>query len=213
MYNCRKCFFFVLFPVCQESQETDLLIAVDVSRDMDRSDLTEVVPTLINKLLKKIGVDNDIRLSLVTFSDKIEIQFTNQTYTNETKYRTIQKISYFTAQNNKISNFSNILENIANLINDTDTGARMFAKKVVLFISQFTFGVNDKTIEVSQFMKEYENVFTIGLNLEENAFQNMLDIASSSFHVGTVGTMFANQIDTFLEAFVNQLSYVKCSIK
>lgn len=212
MHNCRKC-FFVLFPVCQESQETDLLIAVDVSRDMDRSDLTEVVPTLINKLLKKIGVDNDIRLSLITFSDKIEIQFTNQTYTNDTKYRTIQKISYFTAQNNKISNFSNILENIANLINDTDTGARVFAKKVVLFISQFTFGVNDKTIEISQFMKEYENVFTIGLNLEENAFQNMLDIASSSFHVGTICTMFANQIDTFLEAFVNQLSYVKCSIK
>lgn len=212
MHNCRKC-VFVLFPVCQESQETDLLIAVDVSRDMDRSDLTEVVPTLINKLLKKIGVDNDIRLSLITFSDKIEIQFTNQTYTNDTKYRTIQKISYFTAQNNKISNFSNILENIANLINDTDTGARVFAKKVVLFISQFTFGVNDKTIEISQFMKEYENVFTIGLNLEENAFQNMLDIASSSFHVVTIGTMFVNQIDAFLEAFVNQLSYVKCSIK
>lgn len=183
-----------------------------MSRDMDRSDLTEVVPSLINKLLKKIGVDTDIRISLATFSDKIEIQFTNQVYNYDTKYRTIQKMSFFPAQNNKISNFSNILESTANLMNDTDTGARVSAKKIVLFISQFTFGVNDKAIEISQFMKEYEEVFTIGLNLEANSFQNMLDIASSSFHVGTMGTMFANQIDTFLEAFVNQLSYIKCSI-
>ncbi|CAC5403494.1 Coadhesin,Thrombospondin-1,Mucin-like protein,Hemicentin-1,Thrombospondin-2 [Mytilus coruscus] len=198
--------------VCKESQETDLLIAVDVSRDMDSSDLTEVVPTLINNLLRKIGVENDIKISLLTFSDKIEIQFTNQTYTNDTKYRTIQKMSYFPAQNNIISNFSNILENTANLINNTDTGARVSAKKILLIISQFTFGVNDKAIEISQLMKKYAELFTIGLNLQEDSFQNMLDIASSSFHVGTMGTMFANQIDTFLEAFVNQLSYVKCSI-
>lgn len=181
---------------------------------MDTTDLTTVIPSLMIKLLNMIGLDNaDLRLSLVNFADQVDVRFLNQSYSNETHSRTIQRMSYLPRENTKVSNFSDILGHVVNLSNDTDNGARFSAKKIILFISEFKFDIDEKSKDrISKLMSNYTEIFTIGLNLEEESFQNMLDISSSSFHVGTVGDMFANQIDTFLEAFVNQLSYLKCNI-
>ncbi|VDI77268.1 Hypothetical predicted protein [Mytilus galloprovincialis] len=210
MYNIVRIFI----SVCHESNETDVLIAVDVSRDMDTTDLTTVIPSLMIKLLNMIGLDNaDLRLSLVNFADQVDVRFLNQTYSNETQSRTIQRMSYLTRENTKVSNFSDILGHVVNLSNDTDNGSRFSAKKIILFISEFKFNIDEKSKDIiSNLMSDSSEIFTIGLNLEEESFQNMLDVSSSSFHVGTVGDMFANQIDTFIEAFVNQLSYVKCTV-
>ncbi|VDI05322.1 Hypothetical predicted protein [Mytilus galloprovincialis] len=200
--------------VCHESNETDVLIAVDVSRDMDTTDLTTVIPSLMIKLLNMIGLDNaDLRLSLVNFADQVDVRFLNQSYSNETQSRTIQRMSYLPRENTKVSNFSDILGHVVNLSNDTDNGARFSAKKIILFISEFKFDIDEKSKDIiSKLMSDPFEIFTSGLNLKEESFQNMLDISSSSFHVGTVGDMFANQIDTFIKAFVNQLSYVKCTV-
>ncbi|XP_076080262.1 collagen alpha-5(VI) chain-like [Mytilus galloprovincialis] len=200
--------------VCHESNETDLMIAVDVSQDMDTTDLTTVIPSLMIKLLNMIGLENtDLRLSLVNFADQVDVRFTNQTYLNETQSRTIQRMSYLPRENTKVANFSDILDYVVDLSNDTDNGARFSAKKIILFISEFKFNIDEKSKDITRkLMSDSSEIFTIGLNLEEESFQNMLDISSSSFHVGTVGDMFANQIDTFIEAFVNQLSYVKCTV-
>ncbi|XP_052084477.1 uncharacterized protein LOC127721722 [Mytilus californianus] len=200
--------------VCNESNETDLLIAVDVSRDMDNTDLTTVIPSLMIKLLTYIGLDNvGLRLSLLNFADQVDVRFTKQTYSNDTKSHTIQRMSYFPRKMTKVSNFSDILGHVVNLSNDTDNEARFSTKKIILFISEFKFDIDEKSKDrISKLMSDSSEIFTIGLNLEEESFQNMLDISSSSFHVGTVGDMFANQIDTFMEAFVDQLSYVKCNV-
>ncbi|CAC5400118.1 HMCN [Mytilus coruscus] len=116
--------------VCHESNETDVLIAVDVSRDMDTTDLTTVIPSLMNKLLNNIGLENaDLRLSMVNFASQVDVRFTNQTYSNDTQSRTVQRMSYFSRENTKVSNFSDILGHVVNLSNDTDSGARLSAQK------------------------------------------------------------------------------------
>jgi hypothetical protein len=119
-------------------------------------------------------------------------------------------MSSFSESTFEVSNFTEILSDVQTLIFDSGFGARPSAKKVLLVISQFKFRLGRHNLY--NLLNDSIEVYTIGLDSNDISFNNMLEIASSSFHVGTVGDTFVNLIDTFISAFVRHLSYVNCLI-
>jgi hypothetical protein len=184
---------------------------VDTSRDMDKYDMLKRVPSITNKLLAEIGTNRtDTRLSLVTFDRDISIRFKLKRYSNEISFRMQIDMSSFSESTFEVSNFTEILSDVQTLIFDSGFGARPSAKKVLLVISQFRFRLGSRSLY--NLLNDSIEVYTIGLDSNDISFNNMLEIASSSFHVGTVGDTFVNLIDTFISAFVRHLSYVNCLI-
>ena len=203
--------FFFSFTVCHSSDKTDLIVMVDTSRDMDKYDMLKRVPSITNKLLAEIGTNRtDTRLSLVTFDRDISIRFKLKRYSNEISFRMQIDMSSFSESTFEVSNFTEILSDVQTLIFDSGFGARPSAKKVLLVISQFRFRLGSRSLY--NLLNDSIEVYTIGLDSNDISFNNMLEIASSSFHVGTVVDTFVNLIDTFISAFVRHLSYVNCLI-
>ena len=211
IYLASNHFLSFSFTVCHSSDKTDLIVMVDTSRDMDKYDMLKRVPSITNKILAKIGTNRtDTRLSLITFDRDISIRFKLKRYSNEISFRMQIDMSSFSESTYEVSNFTEILSDVSTLLFDSGFGSRSAAKKILLVISQFKFSVGSSNLY--NLLNDSIEVYTIGLDSNDISFNNMLEIASSSFHVGTVGDTFANLIDTFVSAFVRQLSYVKCLI-
>lgn len=208
--------FDLIHPICDmchTSNETDLVILVDISRSMDNKDLIENIPDVTNKILNEMGTSYmNTRLSLVTYDSQTHIEFKYEQYSIDTKSRLQQKLSYFPRSISSVSNFTRVFSDVSDLLFDTQSGARRTANKIVLVISNFKTDIDKTTHEdITRMFNSSVDIFTIGVHSDEEAFDNMLRLASFSFHVGSIGEIFANQIDTFIRAFVKQLSYVKCS--
>lgn len=177
---------------------------------MDGDDLTEARKSVIRPMFEKLGTNiPDVRVSLLTFDEQVHVVFLNRTHTSKTRDLTIRQTSYFSKTSSNISNFTMILSSLLNTISFENVG-RDHAKKVLLLVSQFSFDIDKARMQ--SILNDTVKVFTIGMDFKEEAFRKMLTLSPSPFHVGTIGSLFANKVDTFLEAFVSQLSYVKCDI-
>lgn len=185
-----------------------MLIALDIG--MDRKDLNEATKAFIGVIFKKIGLGRpDVRISFVTFDEDVNVLFLNRLYSNTTQDLTTRQTSYFQKSSSQVLNFTRILSSLVDLISDSKKGRRDTAKKVLLIVSNFKFNI-DKTDVQDVLRGHIIDIYTIGMNFEDGTFRKMLILSPSPFHVGTIGSIFADKVDVFLDAFISQLSYVKC---
>ncbi|CAG2242493.1 unnamed protein product [Mytilus edulis] len=200
---------------CQRSEETDVVFAVDTSNGWQSLDLTTKVPTIINKILSglKLGPMNT-QIALLTFASSSNIRFDFNKYNNETERQNLQRqLSSFVKTTDTNTNITAMINSANALLFDSVKGARVSAKKFLVVFSNYQ---NDVTIEESKLietLKENVEIFVVGLDQSDEQFQVMLDIASTSFHIGIDGEMSVNSIDTYIASLLEQINTVHCELR
>ncbi|VDI43932.1 Hypothetical predicted protein [Mytilus galloprovincialis] len=201
--------------ICQRSEETDVVFAVDTSNGWQSLDLTTKVPTIINKILSglKLGPMNT-QIALLTYASSSNIRFDFNKYTNETERQNLQRqLSSFVKTTHTNTNITAMIHSADVLLFDGVKGARSSAKKFLVVFSNYQ---NDVTIEDSELietLKENVEIFVVGLDQSDEQFKVMLDIASTSFHIGIDGEMSVNSIDTYIPSLLEQIYSVHCDLR
>ncbi|CAG2191311.1 unnamed protein product [Mytilus edulis] len=201
--------------ICKRSEEGDVLFAVDTSNGWQNLDLATKVPTIINKILSglKLGPMNK-QIALLTFASSSYLRFDFNKYNNETERQNLQRqLSSFVKTTDTNTNITALINSANALLFDSETGARVSAKKFLVVFSKYQ---NDVTIEESiliKTLKENVEIFVVGLDNSDEQFQVMLDIASTSFHIGIDGDMSVNSIDTYISSLLEQTNTVYCELR
>ncbi|CAC5403487.1 unnamed protein product [Mytilus coruscus] len=158
-HNCQT--------VCQRSEEVDVFFAVDTSNGWQNFDLNTKVPTIMNKILPGLILGPmNTHIALLTYASSSNLRFDFNKYNDETKRQNLQR---------QLSSFGKTTDtntNITALINSAH--ALLFEK-------------NEITTEESKLIetfKEKVEIFAVGLDQSNEQFKVMLDIATTSFHIG-----------------------------
>ncbi|CAG2185086.1 unnamed protein product [Mytilus edulis] len=179
---------------CIDSEQADVIIMVDLA-GIQQDYLNSIVPTSLVKILSQIRLGtNAAKLALVTFSDQANTRFSFNAY----------------LENNRVD-LQEALKLAEALLGDPTKGARSSAKKVVLVISEFKTSLNEQDLRYAEVLKNNGiHMHTIGIFTDDNAFDTMSGLASTSYHIGINGNIYVDQIDTYIESFVQELKSLHC---
>ncbi|XP_063404482.1 collagen alpha-6(VI) chain-like [Mytilus trossulus] len=199
--------------VCTESEQADVIIMVDLS-GIQQTHLNSIVPTSLVKILSKIRLGtNAVQLALITYSDQASTRFNFDAYSEHNRVDLQRSLSSYEAQTNKSSNISEAIKLSQALLGDTAEGARSSAKKVILVISEFKTSLNEQELTYAEVLRKSGiNIHTIGIFTDGNAFDTMTGLASTSYHIGTNGNIYVDQIDTYIDSFIQELESLHCTL-
>ncbi|XP_063438671.1 cartilage matrix protein-like [Mytilus trossulus] len=201
--------------ICQRYEEGDVLFAVDTSNGWQNLDLATKVPTIINKILSglKLGPMNK-QIALLTFASSSYLRFDFNKYNNETERQNLQRqLSSFIKTTDTNTNITALINSANALLFDSETGARVSAKKLLVVFSNYQKDVTIEESKLIETLKEKVEIFVVGLDNSDEQFQVMLDIASTSFHIGIDGDMLVNSIDTYIASLLEQINTVYCELR
>lgn len=196
---------------CIESEQADVIIMVDLA-GIQQDYLNSIVPTSLVKILSKISLGtNAVKLALVTFSDQASTRFSFDSYLENNRVDLQRSLSSYEGITDKSSNISEAIKLSEALLGDPAEGARSSAKKVVLVISEFKTSLNEQDLRYADVLRNSGiNMHTIGIFTDGNAFDTMSGLASTSYHIGTNGNIYVDQIDTYINSFVQELKSLHC---
>ncbi|VDI77266.1 Hypothetical predicted protein [Mytilus galloprovincialis] len=201
--------------ICQRSEEGDVVFAVDTSNGWQNLDLATKVPTIINKILSglKLGPMNK-QIALLTFASSSYLRFDFNKYNNETERQNLQRqLSSFVKTTDTNTNITALINSAEALLFDSVKGARVSAKKFLVVFSNYQNDVTNEENKLIETLKENVDIFVVGLDQSDEQFQVMLDIASTSFHIGIDGDMSVNSIDTYISSLLEQTNTVHCELR
>lgn len=194
--------------MCFESSRTDLIIAADASLSGTLDERT-VLPEIFNKVFQHIEkVSQDTHLALVTFGNDIFWRFGFSKITQNNKQELKLK-SYFIADSkSENSNLTNLFVNISSAFGDVAKGTKEDVQKVILILSRFN-NIGEESVRdlANNLQRNGIYIYTIG---NENSFDTMASITESAFNIGLLGNNVMDSIDSFLDIFLEHLSYIQC---
>ncbi|XP_071133712.1 cartilage matrix protein-like [Mytilus edulis] len=196
---------------CIDSEQADVIIMVDLA-GIQQDDLNSVVPTSLVKILSQIRLGNNAaKLALVTFSEEASTRFSFNAYLENNRVELQRSMSSYEGITEKSSNISEALKLAEGLLGDPTEGARSTAKKVVLVISEFKNALNEQDLRFAEVLRNNGiHMHTIGIFTDDIAFDTMSGLASTSYHIGINGNIYVDQIDTYIESFVQELKSLHC---
>ncbi|XP_076079092.1 collagen alpha-6(VI) chain-like [Mytilus galloprovincialis] len=196
---------------CIDSEQADVIIMVDLA-GIQQDYLNSIVPTSLVKILSQIRLGNNAaKLALVTFSEEASTRFSFNAYLENNRVDLQRSLSSYEGIIDKSSNISEALKLAEALLGDPTEGARSSAKKVVLVISEFKYSLNEQDLRYAEVLRNKGiHMHTIGIFTDDHAFDTMSGLASTSYHIGINGNIYVDQVDTYIESFVQELKSLHC---